>query len=147
MGCWAASRTATINTSWIEPAVFHIWPSSPGKPGLRRIRLKEDGAYLATMLIAALQTVAPPECPEEITVRLLTDDDGSHRCGGPARDRLAAQRRPSNTFTLFKRTLPERPFRARDIAWGSTPGAASSTTTARRSGNGRHAARVPAGAV
>jgi len=109
----ARSRPRTADIRRDRRAVRDIWQAIQADRALQRID-EEDGAYLAG---PAHRCVAD-RCTSgvgEITVRLLTDDDGSHSCGGQTRDLLATQGRPPHPRPV-QANAAERPFRARDIA-------------------------------
>jgi len=87
-----------------EPAVFHIWQATQADRALQRID-EEDGAYLARMLIAALQTVAP-----QVSKRSLSDFSQMMMVLIAAAVRHAIVLPPKDgrrILTLFKRTLPK----------------------------------------
>ena len=86
-----------------EPAVFHIWQATQADRTLQRID-EEDGAYLAGMLIARLQTVAP-----QVSKRSLSDFSQMMMVLIAAAVRHAIVLPPKEgrrILTLFKRTLP-----------------------------------------
>ena len=87
-----------------EPAVFHIWQATQADRALQRID-EEDGAYLARMLIAALQIVAP-----QVSKRSLSDFSQTMMVLIAAAVRHAIVLPPKDgrrLLTLFKRTLPK----------------------------------------
>jgi AcrR family transcriptional regulator len=87
-----------------EPAVRDIWQATQADRALQKID-EEDGAYLARMLVDALQTVAP-----KVSERLLSDFSQMMMVFIAAAVRHAVFLPPKDgrrILSLFKRMLPK----------------------------------------